>query len=621
MNAILFTGNIVLKERNQILAKTAFRSILILKKRIYRVSIYKTACEVYMTGRSKGKKPNLQGKKLTETQYRLLLNNMISPFSYYRMIYDENGKAVDYIFLAVNKAFEKETGLKRRQLIGKRVLEVYPSTEQYWIEVFGEIGKTRIPKRLNNYSSALNKWYEINAYSPKKEHVAITVTDVSDSVALKKNREEVYRLAYTDTNTGLPNQNMLMETLDVYIGRDEKQEQELALIYILLNGFDDICASYGCFAGNLILVETAKRILSRECPSCKAYYYNGPGFILLVDMKNACRTVQETIESILEDLSKPMDIQGNYHRIGANCGIAFYPKNGSDFNTLLMQAITALFWAKRSGEGTYASFNQSMSEELVKKTQIRNYLRKALENQEFYLEYQPQIDARTKEITGFEALIRWNSPEMGVMQPNTFIAIAEKTGLIISIGDWVLAQACQDMKKINEQNHTSFTVAVNVSVVQVLNDSYVSRVLNTLSQVRFPLNQLELEVTETLFMDHDSRAITRMNQLHDHGIRIALDDFGTGYSSLSTINDLKLNTIKIDKSLIKRSDVQELTTMMIHMGHMMRLEIVAEGVETEMEMKELEEAGCDRLQGFLFSKPIPFEEVGPFIQKYYKTRF
>jgi EAL domain-containing protein (putative c-di-GMP-specific phosphodiesterase class I) len=122
-------------------------------------------------------------------------------------------------------------------------------------------------------------------------------------------------------------------------------------------------------------------------------------------------------------------------------------------------------------------------------------------------------------------------------------------------------------------------------------------------------------------MDHDSRAITRMNQLHDHGIRIALDDFGTGYSSLSTINDLKLNTIKIDKSLIKRSDVQELTTMMIHMGHMMRLEIVAEGVETEMEMKELEEAGCDRLQGFLFSKPIPFEEVGPFIQKYYKTRF
>ena len=188
-----------------------------------------------------------------------------------------------------------------------------------------------------------------------------------------------------------------------------------------------------------------------------------------------------------------MNIQGNYHRISANCGVSFYPKNGKDYNTLLMQAITALFWAKRSGEGTYASFNQAMSEELVKRTQIRNYLRKALENREFYLQYQPQIDGYTKDIAGFEALIRWNSPELGVMQPNSFIGIAEKTGLIISIGNWVLAQACQDMKRINQENDTSFSVAVNVSVVQVINDTFVSQVLSTLSKCQFPMELLELE--------------------------------------------------------------------------------------------------------------------------------
>lgn len=346
------------------------------------------------------------GEVLPEYELRLLLDHMISPFSYCMMLYDENGVAYDYIFIAVNQAFEKETGLAQDQVVGKRASEIFPSTEQFWMENFGRIGKSGIARRIINYSSAMKKWYEVSAYSPKPDHVAVTVLDVSDSVELTRNRKEIRDLAYLDANTRLPNQNQLTETFETLLENDVPLLKKYALIYIGLKNFDDICASYGSAVSDQLLQLLAKRISTCECEKCELYHLSGSNFLLLIDQNGNQHAIQASVDAITLAISNPLEVMGNYFRLEAYCGISLYPQDGSYMDELLMKANIAYHWAKRSGKGTFANYNPAMGLAMQRKSKMRNYLHRALENQELHLHYQPQVDSATLCIKGFEALLR-----------------------------------------------------------------------------------------------------------------------------------------------------------------------------------------------------------------------
>ena len=383
---------------------------------------------------------------LPDAELRLLFDNMISQFSYYKMIYDDNGRPVDYVFVAVNKAFEAETGQKREQIIGKRALELYPATEQYWIDFFGNVAKTGIAGHFSNYSTVFNKWYDVHAYSPKPDHVAITLVNITNSVRkqeiiqqkaneLNEKRKEIYRLAYQDPITKLPNRNLLMETAGGIISGDMNRTEQLAFVSIVLDDFPEIDASYGSLLSDQVLRAISKRMVACECEICTLYCFSRAGFILFVRKYEGTKQICTTVNKLLDTVSQPIDIDGNYFRLSAHCGISLYPKHGVSLDQLLTQANIALHRAKRSSGSAYAFYNNSMGQDLLNRSRVRSYLRKALDQKEFYLHYQPQISGSTREITGFEALIRWNSPELGQVMPGTFIPIAEESRSIIPIGE------------------------------------------------------------------------------------------------------------------------------------------------------------------------------------------
>lgn len=298
--------------------------------------------------------------------------------------------------------------------------------------------------------------------------------------------------------------------------------------------------------------------------------------------------------------------------ISASCGTACFPKDGNDRDVLIMKANLALYQAKQTGE-SIVFFSEQISQRLHNRLLIRNALPKALANREFELFFQPQIDLVNDHMTGFEALLRWHSEELGEVSPRDFIPVAEGSRLIIPIGAWVLEQACIALKRVNDKFCTNYCVAVNVSGVQLFADDFVDQVLAVLERTGVEPSLLELEVTESVLISREFHAIEKICALIEHGVRVALDDFGTGYSSLSMLKDLKITTLKIDKLFIQDPNATLLTKMIVRLGHTLGAEIVAEGVEDEEQMRAIRRAGCDRVQGFFKGLPMPLDSLTRYI--------
>lgn len=556
-------------------------------------------------------------RELSEAELRMLFENMISAFSYYRMIYDEQGNAVDYVVLAVNRAFEQTTGLRRADVIGKNILSIFPQTEKYWIESFGRVGKTGVSEHLSNYSAAFDRWYSVFAYAPLPEHVAITVSDITDYVneqaslrqtalALQAQQQENDRLAHEEPITGLPNRACLFEAF----ARKAKdgQGERFSVAIITPDNLAEILASYGSMLSDQIMRVLAQRVRSNMAGFDACFSMTGMDIVLLFSLCCDEIKIQQALKRVLSLIRQAVELDGASYYITTSCGVACFPRDGTERDELIMNANLALYQAKRTGNAI-AFFNEQIGQTLLRRTQIRNALPNALENDEFELFFQPQMHPIHERVLGFEALLRWHSAVLGEVSPLEFIPVAEESRLIQPLGLWVLKHACEALHRINAQYKSDLFIAVNVSGLQLQREDFVEQVFSILAQVGIRPELLELEVTESVLVERDQCTIQKLNALYDRGVCLALDDFGTGFSSLSLLKDMKISSLKIDKSFIQSAGAAEMVKMIVRLARLFGARAVAEGVETEEQVRLARQAGCDRVQGYYLALPMPLDSL------------
>lgn len=552
-------------------------------------------------------------KRLAESENfnKAIIDKMLDAYALHRIILDENGKPCDYEFVDVNPAFEKFTGIPREEIIGKRYSEEIESRvkeETDWVSIYGKVALTGEPAAFENYTAAFDKWVYVSAYSPKKNYFITIFNDITE---IKKNEARLREYAYHDTLTGLPNRLALYEDFEKQI--TASPGKTAALFIIDSDNFKFINDSMGHSFGDILIKKMGERLTSIfKDQGSKIYRLGGDEFVLFT-FYDRIDEVFRYAQEIERNFNEPIEIEENTVCITVSVGIATCPANGNSIDELIKNADIALYKAKDAGKNCYVLFSDEMHEKIKQRMLIEKHLRNAIENNELDLYYQPQVDATTGDITGFEALLRWHNRELGFVPPLSFISVAEETRLINPIGKWVLQKACSFLKKIHATGNEDVTVAVNVSIFQLLQDDFVDIVEETLYSEGIAPDCLELEITESILMESFNVISLILRKLKKLGVRIALDDFGKGYSSLSYLRQLPIDTLKIDKcfvdGILSDTESASLTGMIVKLGQNLGLTVIAEGVEEQKQMDFLKENGCHKIQGYLFSKPLPENDV------------
>ena len=439
----------------------------------------------------------------------------------------------------------------------------------------------------------------------------IGILGIYDDITEQKQTEErIHYLANFDPLTGLPNRTLLNDHLKYALSLAKRSNGNLTLMFLDLDHFKDINDTLGHNIGDSLLIEIAKRLrlLLREEDTVTRL--GGDEFILLLPGVNA-QGAANVAQKLLDVMAEPIQIEEYDLSLTASIGIAIYPEDGVDLDTLSKSADTAMYQAKNAGRQGYRFFTPEMQVRSVRNLQLVNALRHAIEKDQLLVHYQPQIVVKTGKIMGAEALLRWQHPEFGMVSPAEFIPIAEDSGLILIIGEWVLRSAVRQAKQWMDEGNTPLIMAVNLSAVQFRHPDLPNLVTRILNEEGLPPEYLELELTEGVAMYNPQDAIAVMNNLHDRGIRMSIDDFGTGYSSLSYLKKFKVYKLKIDQSFVRdiSTDAEDraIVNGVISLAKSLGLRTIAEGVETIEQMTFLREQGCDEIQGYLFSKPISAE--------------
>jgi diguanylate cyclase (GGDEF)-like protein/PAS domain S-box-containing protein len=437
-----------------------------------------------------------------------------------------------------------------------------------------------------------------------------TVEDISDRISAE---ERVQFLAYYDLLTGLPNRVLLLDRLAAALEISRRRNNGTAVLFVDLDQFKIINDSLGHSVGDLILQQAAERLKHCVRDADTVARIGGDEFLIVLPSVKSRDEVTAVADRILNSVAEEFRIKGRSLRVTCSIGISMFPEHGEDAETLIKNADAAMFSAKGHGRSEYRFFTELMNAEVVDRLTLENSLREALDKKQFFLVYQPQVNVDTGRITGWEALLRWQHPEFGLIPPDRFIGIAENCGLIVPIGEWVLRTACLQMKTWHGQGLDEVPVAVNVSALQFRRFGLSSVVERALMESGLSPNLLELELTESLLLSNADVILSVLNELKAMGVRLAIDDFGTGYSSLSYLRELPVGKLKIDRSFItdvtSNTDDAAITTAIINMAKSMNLEVIAEGVETEEQMSFLKARGCDLVQGYLISLPLTAEQI------------
>jgi diguanylate cyclase (GGDEF)-like protein/PAS domain S-box-containing protein len=525
-------------------------------------------------------------------------------------------------YVLVNRAGEKFWGLSREAMIGKTSADILPPAEAEKIaardDELLQSGKPVFDEReilthSNGVRSILSRRLPIGDGSGEAEYVLSVVDDVTERKAAEA---RIAHLAHYDSLTGLPNRTLFREQLEKELSFVRRGSQ-LALLYLDLDHFKSINDTLGHPAGDELLKAVAQRLRGCLRESDLIARLGGDEFAIvqtqLQDPKDTEILAQRLREAIT---GVPYDLNGHQTTTDVSIGIALSPGDGTEMDELVKHADLALYGAKAEGRANYRYFEPEMNAQMKQRRGLEIDLRSALANGEFELHYQPVINLETGAIVGCEALLRWHHPERGMIPPLEFIPVAEETGLINAIGDWVLGQAC--IEAMNWPDHVS--VAINVSPVQFRNPALALTVVNSLAASGLPSRRLELEVTESVLMQNNEATLTALYQIRDLGVRISMDDFGTGYSSLSYLRSFPFDKIKIDRSFIgdlsKGDDAVAIVHAILNLAKSLKMTTTAEGVETADQQRLLQTTGCNEMQGYLFSPPLPANKIAELLQSH-----
>ncbi|WP_288754391.1 EAL domain-containing protein [uncultured Pseudomonas sp.] len=424
--------------------------------------------------------------------------------------------------------------------------------------------------------------------------------------------QELTQLALHDTLTGLPNRSLLADRIELAISKVAEQGGCFALMFIDLDGFKPVNDAFGHHAGDLLLKAVATRLRGHLHSQDTLARIGGDEFVLLVELQDPSDAMNVAIKQV-NLVSRPFRVAEHDLQLSASLGIVLYPGNGQDQHELLRNADAAMYHAKRVGKNGYSFFDASMNSNARQQLQLLQDLRLAVAAGQFRLHYQPKFDAKRCQPVGAEALLRWEHPQHGLLAPDRFIGLAEKTGLIIPIGDWVLDEACRQMRLWLDEGIEGWRIAVNLSAIQFCHAGLLDSVARALERHALPANCLTLEITETTAMSDVEVSLTVLQQLSDMGVDLSIDDFGTGYSSLMYLKRLPANELKIDRGFVRELEDEgedaAIVSAIVALGRALGLRIVAEGVETSSQQAFLTRLGCDSLQGYLLGRPVPAEQL------------
>jgi diguanylate cyclase (GGDEF)-like protein/PAS domain S-box-containing protein len=668
----------------------------------------------------------------SEKRYRSLFENMLHGFAYCRMLYDDQGQPVDFVYLDVNGAFATLTGLE--DVVGRKVSEVIPKIRESspeLFEIYGRVAQTGRPEKFEIELKPLGVWCSVSAYSTQKDYfVAVfdNITERKRAEAALQEAEQRYRLifeknsigisqssvdgrflsvnpafarmlgydspeeliasvrprqlyvdddcrrelsgrlrvqgefencefqayrkdggklwvrgtasavraadgsilyyvgaadditqrktadqqvqflAYYDALTGLPNRTLFQDRVGKALASARRRGEKVALLFLDLDRFKTINDSLGHSVGDLLLKEVADRLKNWAREQDTVARLGGDEFVAVLTSVKEASDAAVAADRILTAMAPEFQVQGHLLSLSCSLGISVYPDNGKEAETLLKNADAAMYCAKERGRNNFQFFTQQMNIQAVERMTLENSLRTALERNELFLVYQPQVDLATGQVTGAEALLRWRHPELGLIPPDKFIPIAENSGLILPIGEWVLKTACAQARQWQNEGLPLATVGVNVSAVQFRHERFLYVIRKVLEQTGLSASSLELELTEGLLLANAEVTLSMLRELVRMGLKLSIDDFGTGFSSLSYLRQFPVNRLKIDRSFVQSMtedpDAAVITGTIINMAKSLRLRVIAEGVENQEQLRLLREQNCEEVQGFYFSRPL-----------------
>jgi diguanylate cyclase (GGDEF)-like protein/PAS domain S-box-containing protein len=675
--------------------------------------------------------------QLSDRRFRSLFVNMTEGMALHEMVFDAQGRAVNYRILEVNPAYEAHTGLSAGQVVGKLATEVYGAPDAPYLEAYAAVVSGGQAVSMESHVPSMDRYFRILAYSPQagqfvsvfeditarkkveeSTRLMATVFSGSDEANLitdahnriitvnpafcrltgysleevrgknpsflsagitprevyaqmwealtrddrwegemwdrrksgetypkwlsisivrdsegnisnyigtfvdiaerKASEERMRHLVHFDVLTGLPNRANLQERLPQMLSFAKRNNKQMALMLIDLDRFKVINDTLGHHAGDELLIQVAQRLSLCVRESDMIARLGGDEFVVVLPVIDAPADAAHVAGKIVNAVSQPYAFENSEMRTSPSIGICLFPDDAADIGDMLKNADVAMYHAKSRGRNNYQFFTEAMQIAALQRMSIESDLRRALEQHQFVLHYQPQLDLRSGRVSGVEALVRWEHPQRGLVPPMDFIPIAEETGLIVPLGDWVLREACRQLSAWQAIGISGIEMSVNLSASQFLDPQLPARIRGMLKEFNLSAGSLDLEITESMSMSSPAATIAAMDILIEHGMSLSIDDFGTGYSSLSYLKLFPIRTLKIDRSFVKDIETDtndaEICDVTVLLAHKLGLDVVAEGVETEAQLKYLHSIGCEKIQGFLISKPLRADEAETFLR-------